>query len=1236
MRTPSLKFLTIFVWFLAVFAILGQSQAFAAYSDIPTKLPEDTHQYINLTRNSGGNDNGAGANLPTSEIRVYSTNNADKVLRLYLADRGIGSKRACNVNEVGTPGYDDSFVPYHITARSILIDGVTVVDTRSVSANENQPYDPSNIEHYSQPSAYGNIYGCLRSYYVRVPSAAFTQSPDPTHVSGGARLYEALVRFTICTPSSPGAGNCVVQTGSAASSATFTLNVSSGEGRIGYSGGSAVTIYPSISNSSTIDPATGLPEANGTSATASSRVQRHIMEFKYKPPCNYGAFGSGRVVAIQDHDAGVDPTENNINYSLNQSPDNSNSYSSVNSGTMTIATPYNFSVPFTVNSGQKYQFIMTFIRGGNGINVTPPFDMGNFYLECDQPPTLSITPTCTTVTFRPNDPNPDGSSQQRVRAWIYERNGDGSQGAFLKYIEDTVPQGGSKAVNIEKVISGANNNHGIIVDADVIDVTQGGTWGGWVAGPQDQAIGACYSATCSIPDFDIGLGANSIKAGQPVNIPVNITNSGDGDNAPLYDELGGNQLTITDGGGDVDFAPVDFLGAGDSVGLGVTRGNNIPLTAPNARSNYVIDAYVDYNGRFAIIGSPANENNVIHCTKTVTVYQPFALPTSATPTLNDPENPTSVSASYTATQSTVGQVTLNFGPGYSASNVYTGPITSTDDDLLFYKRYSDGFITNLASANDPNQVIDTTPDYARSLSSSSLPPRNVGDYVCANIVMSPQRGFINAAGTIRGAVNDGTVNNCERIVNHPFVRAYGGDVVGGAQGVKGYIREYASSGAGSGVEFAAIALGDVAGFSSALLRSAAPMPSNGLTFAKGTDPGAIPNGVAGGQFASGRSQTKYWETKYDLSRTEVDGPEKTYTSLDIDAANPVRGKQTHIDPGGDPDGGLLTLTGETGFKGKTAIYVDGDVVITSNIAYDLSWGGTQDIPSFVLIAKGNIYVASGVTQLDGLYVAQNGGSGKIYTCTQNNGARFNAASPPDVYTNCTSKLRVNGAFVADDIRFLRTYSTLREITQTSPGTTDSGPALTFTNNGAGAGFCVNVDEPNDPDPDWEDNFICSPRNIGLQWITNGAADPAGKTCAIWRVPDDASDTYWTDNSNKLCANSAPNPGFEFRVSAAMPVIAGKTCIQIVEDADDWPGSPLYNAPNKAGANATDKAYMCFTSTTLGTRAQYQKEQFIDATEHASESFYLRPELYLSQPVFKSDGGQSAGKYDSIVTLPPIL
>jgi hypothetical protein len=133
-----------------------------------------------------------------------------------------------------------------------------------------------------------------------------------------------------------------------------------------------------------------------------------------------------------------------------------------------------------------------------------------------------------------------------------------------------------------------------------------------------------------------------------------------------------------------------------------------------------------------------------------------------------------------------------------------------------------------------------------------------------------------------------------------------------------------------------------------------------------------------------------------------------------------------------PAGSTASLGGSITVKRgvQVAVFVEGNLYINGDITYDPAGRTiTKDIPNFVLIVHGNIYIAPGVSRLDGLYVAQpNGASGgKVYTCA-GNGTLFNQDT---LYSTCgnggagnNTPLAINGALVAQQVKWQRTYGTL--------------------------------------------------------------------------------------------------------------------------------------------------------------------------------------------------------------------
>jgi hypothetical protein len=114
-------------------------------------------------------------------------------------------------------------------------------------------------------------------------------------------------------------------------------------------------------------------------------------------------------------------------------------------------------------------------------------------------------------------------------------------------------------------------------------------------------------------------------------------------------------------------------------------------------------------------------------------------------------------------------------------------------------------------------------------------------------------------------------------------------------------------------------------------------------------------------------------------------------------------------------------------------YHNGSVTITGNVTYNpAAYGNIKQIPHFRLIATGDIYIAPGVTQLDGEYIST---GGSIYTC--HNGAWGSPidTSITNIYTACeANNLVVNGALIAKSIHLTRVKGTLRNAVETDTTT----------------------------------------------------------------------------------------------------------------------------------------------------------------------------------------------------------
>jgi len=108
------------------------------------------------------------------------------------------------------------------------------------------------------------------------------------------------------------------------------------------------------------------------------------------------------------------------------------------------------------------------------------------------------------------------------------------------------------------------------------------------------------------------------------------------------------------------------------------------------------------------------------------------------------------------------------------------------------------------------------------------------------------------------------------------------------------------------------------------------------------------------------------------------------------------------------------------------IYVNGNVYIGNNITYAAH--DATNVPKFAVVAKGSIYIGAGVTELDGVYVAQPATNntqspaaddGDIWTCHDNTTNPVLYSYPAFVASCSANKLTVNGALIAKQVIFMR-------------------------------------------------------------------------------------------------------------------------------------------------------------------------------------------------------------------------
>jgi hypothetical protein len=270
--------------------------------------------------------------------------------------------------------------------------------------------------------------------------------------------------------------------------------------------------------------------------------------------------------------------------------------------------------------------------------------------------------------------------------------------------------------------------------------------------------------------------------------------------------------------------------------------------------------------------------------------------------------------------------------------------------------------------------------------------RNVGDYICEEISITmyvPSNASLNESDTAR---------DCFYVVNRPVVKFFGADVATGAcnstGGIYTWARQetyapppddtYSGNYKGASAQYAVYALGSVDGPGDgrhgfySRSNSAGDVATQ-LTFANTT-------GGLGGGFASTIGC-------YDpvSSMTASDGIVTTNTY--------------------DPPSSIAT-------REHITAYIRGDVTVNHDVKYSGtgSWGSRAEIPSYRLYVDGDIYIGSGVDELDGYYYA----TGNIITCANSSGDYLG-------FANCNRQLNVYGAFEAKgSIKYWRNNGTLIE------------------------------------------------------------------------------------------------------------------------------------------------------------------------------------------------------------------
>jgi hypothetical protein len=135
----------------------------------------------------------------------------------------------------------------------------------------------------------------------------------------------------------------------------------------------------------------------------------------------------------------------------------------------------------------------------------------------------------------------------------------------------------------------------------------------------------------------------------------------------------------------------------------------------------------------------------------------------------------------------------------------------------------------------------------------------------------------------------------------------------------------------------------------------------------------------------------------------------------IEAANKYTGaKAPYLGSLSAPTDTMITAGGTTALNTQTVsnrvtLYVNGDLYINGNILLSGGSFTRSNLPTLGVIASGSIYIAPGVTRLDGYYYA----AGSINTCL---GPKIENGEA----SGCSAHLTVNGLLTANSFKFRRT------------------------------------------------------------------------------------------------------------------------------------------------------------------------------------------------------------------------
>ena len=524
---------------------------------------------------------------------------------------------------------------------------------------------------------------------------------------------------------------------------------------------------------------------------------------------------------------------------------------------------------------------------------------------------------------------------------------------------------------------------------------------------------SCYTAECTV-SVDGAFGTGKVKAGEAFQAKITIKNNGM-DELPATSR--GAFLSATIPSAPFGFQTVPLL---SSIGVGVEYTKYVTLTAPNGITTNNLDVYADYyNLRWAggtrgweTPGSQVSPT----CSTSVSTYIRFDItPIARITSAHEEEDPRAISYSTGGDNRGEDGVNLSW------------------DSELFYKRAGAPTTLDGVYTDSSRFLYDEIPRTYNSAGNPLVPDiLQAGDEVCARAYFPIAHGWVGPGNDIIDEGDDEAESCPITIADIPYIRAFGADVMAGTDFEVNQVCNPAHSRilgfnsgfvdrTGSGGQYAALAIDEIYDFRSAASKSAGnPAPPKGLSFANTTSPDPKKAGFYQGNPIC--STDYFGEKIFPTDSGKVDST--SVATLDLSSAPLMDGGQT-------VNSGNLTINGTNGFNNHHTIFVNGDVVINSNIKM-AGFTNAIDAPSLAVVARGNIYIDKNVKQLDGIYIAQQNGpaGGTIFTCA-NGRTPYNFAN---LVANCSDQLVVNGMFASHEVKLLRTAFSLRDSTINEQGT----------------------------------------------------------------------------------------------------------------------------------------------------------------------------------------------------------